>query len=303
MSAQYLLSPISQTLLNPFWSGFPLQNSFKTALFWSPRNLKINSQSSPYLTYQWQYIVDHFFLFENALLGTWWDTLTVLLLTHWLLLFSLLLVPSYLPSPLNTGVTQTHSLDIFFHILNPLVIWFSLSSNYISVLFSSVAESFSNSLQLYGLQHARPLCPSTTPRVYSNSCPLSWWCHPAISSSAVPFSSCPQSFSASGSFPMSQVFASGGQSVEVLASTSVLPMNTQDWSPLGWTGWTSLHQGTLKSLLQHHNSKASFLQCSAFFTVQLSHPYVTTGKTIALIRWTFIGKVMSLLFHMLSRLV
>ena len=98
----------------------------------------------------------------------------------------------------------------------------------------------SDSLWLHGLQHARPSCPSPTPRVYSNSCPLSWWCHPTISSSVIPFSSHLQSFPASGSFKMSQLFALGGQSIGVSASTSVLPMNTQDWSPLGWTGWISL---------------------------------------------------------------
>ena len=101
-----------------------------------------------------------------------------------------------------------------------------------------------------------------------------------------------QSFPASGSFPMSQFFASGGQSIEAPASVSVLPMNIQDWFPLGWTGWIVL-LGTLKSLLQHHSSKASILGHSAFLTVQLSHPYMTTGKTIALTRWTFVGKVMS----------
>ena len=102
---------------------------------------------------------------------------------------------------------------------------------------------------------------------------------------------------------MSQLFASGSQSIGVSASTSVLPMNTQDWFPLGWTGWISLQSKGLKNLLQHHRSKASILQHSAFFIVQFSHPYVTTGKTIALNRWTFVGKVMSLLFNMLSRLV
>ena len=103
---------------------------------------------------------------------------------------------------------------------------------------------------------------------------------------------------------MSQLFTWGGQSIGVSASASVLPMNTQDWSPLRWTGLDLLAvQGTLKSLLQHHISKASILQCSAFFMVQLSQPYMTTGKTIALTRWTFVGKVMSLLFNMLSRLV
>ena len=106
------------------------------------------------------------------------------------------------------------------------------------VQFSRWVES--SSLWCHKLQHARPPCPSSTPRVHSNPCPLSWWCHPTISSSVVPFSSCPQSLPASGSFPMSQLFASGGQSIGVSASTSVLQMNTQDWSPLGWTGWISL---------------------------------------------------------------
>ena len=109
---------------------------------------------------------------------------------------------------------------------------------FISVQFSH--SVMSGSLRLYGLQHARPPCSSQTPGVYPNSCPLSQWCHPTTSSSIVPFSSCPQSFAASGSFPMSQHFASGGWSIGVSASTSVLPMNTQDWSPLGWTGWISL---------------------------------------------------------------
>ena len=136
----------------------------------------------------------------------------------------------------------------------------------------------SNSSRSHEPQHARPPCPSPTPRVQPNSCQWSQWCHPVISSSVVPFSSCPQSFPASGSFQMSQLFASGGQSIGVSTSTSVLPMNIQHWSPLGWT----TVQGTLKSLLQHHSSKASILLHSAFFIVQLSHPYMTTGKTIAL---------------------
>ena len=138
--------------------------------------------------------------------------------------------------------------------------------------------------------------------VYPNSCPLSRWCHPPISSSVIPFSSCPQSFPASGSFQMSQLFTSGGQSIGV--SASVLPVNTQDWSPLEWTGWISLQsKGLFKSLLQHHSSKALILRWSAFFIVQLAHPYMTTGKSIALTRQTFVDKVMSLLFNMLSRLV
>ena len=128
----------------------------------------------------------------------------------------------------------------------------------------------------------RPPCPSPTPRVYPNSSPLSRWCHPNISSSVVFFFSHLQSFPESGSFPMSQLCASGAQSTEVSASASVLPMNTQDWFPLGWTGWISLQ--TLKGLLQHHSSKVSILWHSAFFRVQVSHPYMATGKAIALTR-------------------
>ena len=132
------------------------------------------------------------------------------------------------------------------------------------------------------------------------------WVGDAIQPShpVIPFSFCPQSFPASGSFQMSQLSTSGGQCIGVWASASVPPMNTQDWSPLGWTGWISLQsKGLFNGLLQHHSSKASILRRSAFFRVQLSHPYMTTGKTIALARWTFVGKVMSLLFNMLSRLV
>ena len=135
--------------------------------------------------------------------------------------------------------------------------------------FSSVAV-VSDSLRPHEPQHARPPCPSHTPRVHSNPCPLSWWCYPTISYSVIPFSSCLQAFLASRSFQMSQLFTSGGQSIGVSASTSVLPMNTQDWSPLGWTGWISLQSKGLKSLLQHHSSKASILWCSAFFIVQLT---------------------------------
>ena len=98
----------------------------------------------------------------------------------------------------------------------------------------------SNSLRPHESQHARPPCPSPTPRVHPNSCPSSWWCHPAISSSVVPFSSSPQSFPASESFPMSQLFVGGGQSIGVSTLASVLPKNTQDWSPSEWTGWISL---------------------------------------------------------------
>ena len=111
-------------------------------------------------------------------------------------------------------------------------------SKFCSVQFSRSVVS--DSLRPHGPQHARSPCPSPTPGVYPNSCPLSQWCHPTISSSVVPLSSCPQSFPASASFPVSQLFASGGQSIGVSASTSVLPMITQEWSPLGWTGWISL---------------------------------------------------------------
>ena len=113
------------------------------------------------------------------------------------------------------------------------------SARYWYFSYSSVAQSCPT-LRPHGPQHTRPSCPSPTPGVYPNLCPLSWWCHSTISSSVIPFSSCLQSFPASGSFQMSQLFTSGGQSVGVSASTSVLPMNTQDWSPLGWTGWNSL---------------------------------------------------------------
>ena len=142
-------------------------------------------------------------------------------------------------------------------------------------LFSSISV-MSDSLWPHGLQHARPSCPSPTPSIYSNACPLSQWCHPIISSSVIPFSSCLQSFPASGFFQMSQFFASGGQSIGVSASASVLPMNIQDWSALEW--WLDLFavQGTLKSLLQYHSSKTSVLLCSVFFIVQLS--YMTTEK-------------------------
>ena len=156
------------------------------------------------------------------------------------------------------------------------------------------------------LQHTKLPCPSLFPGDHSNSYPFSQWCYltiwsSAISSSVTPFSCC-QSFPAIGSFPMSRFFAWGDQSIGALAS--VLPMNIPglvscriDWFDLPAV------QGTLKSLLQHHSSKASILRHSAFFVVQFSHPYLTTGKTIALTRQTFVDKVMSLLFNMLSRFV
>ena len=162
----------------------------------------------------------------------------------------------------------------------------------------------SDSLQPHGLQHARLPCPSPTPGACSNSCSLSGRCHPTISSSVIPFSSCLQFFPASGSFPMTQFFASGGQSIEVSASASVFPINIQESFPLRWTVLISVQsKGLSRRLLQHDSSKASVLQLSLFLMVQLSHPYMTTGKTIALTRWTFVGKVMSLLFNTLSRFI
>ena len=123
----------------------------------------------------------------------------------------------------------------------------------------------SDSFRPHGLQHASPPCPSLTPRVYSNSCPLSWWCHPTISSYVIPFSSCLQFFLTLGSFQMSQFFTSGGQNIGVSASASVLPVNIQDWSPLGWTGWISLQSKGLSivfSVRHSHYINLHFLcQC------------------------------------------
>ena len=135
-------------------------------------------------------------------------------------------------------------------------------------LLSSVQFSHSvvsDSLQSHELQHARPPSPSQTPRVYPNPCPLSWWCHPTISSSVIPFSSCSQSLPASGSFPMSQLFAWGGQSIGVSASTSVLPMNTQDWSSSGWTSCISLQSKGLSGVFSN-----TTVQKHQFFSTQLS---------------------------------
>ena len=150
--------------------------------------------------------------------------------------------------------------------------WGKIHSSYGSMLtnpsFSSVQFSrsvVSDSLQPHESQHARPPCPSPTPGVYSNSCPSSWWCHPAISSSVIPFSSCPQSFPASGSFQMSQLIVWGGQSIGVSTSTSVPPMNTQDWSPLGWTGWNSLQSKGLSRVFSN-----TTVQKRKFFDSQLS---------------------------------
>ena len=136
-------------------------------------------------------------------------------------------------------------------------------SNISSVHFS--CSVMSDSLWPHGLQYARPPCPSPTSEVYSNSCPLSGWCHPTISSSVVPFASCLQSLPASGSFPMSQFFASGGQSIGVSATASVLPVNIQDWFPLGWTGWIFLLSKGLSKVFSN-----TTVQKHQFFGAQLS---------------------------------
>ena len=147
---------------------------------------------------------------------------------------------------------------------------------YRSILFTLIQLL---DIEMGGNNHSPLLMTSLHSDFHSH--PSSRWCHPAIPSSVVPFSSCPQSLPASESFPMSQISAWGGQSTGVSASASFLPKNTQGWS-LGWTGWIFAVQGTLKSLLQHHSSKASILQCSAFFTVQLSHPIHDHWKTHSL---------------------
>ena len=139
----------------------------------------------------------------------------------------------------------------------------------------------SNSLPPYGLQYAKPPCPSPTPRACSNSYPLSQWRHPTISSSVIPFSSCLQPFPTSGSLPKSRLFASGDQSVRVSASASVLPVNIQDWFPLGWTCWISLQSKGLSRVFsnttvqKHQFFELSFFYSPAFFTVQLSNLYMT----------------------------
>ena len=170
-------------------------------------------------------------------------------------------------------VLSIHSFFIFFwstpHVVS------RLKTKFNSMLFSSpnnawnsvqfISSVVSDSLRPHELQHARPPCPSPTPRVYPNSCPLSRWCHPTTSSSVIAFSFCPQSFPASGSFQMSQHFTWGGQSIGVSASTSVLPMNTQDWSPLGWTGWMSLQSKGLSRVFSN-----TTVQKHQFFSAQLS---------------------------------
>ena len=161
----------------------------------------------------------------------------------------------------------------YLHSWNFSFCWKKLKDTIIIALptnmgFSSVQFShsvMSDSLWPHESQHDRPPCPSPTPGVHPNSCASSQWCHPVISSSVVPFSSCPQSLPASGSFPMNQLFTWGGQSTGVSASASVLPMNTQDWSPLGWTGWISLQSKGLSRVFSN-----TTVQKHQFFSAQLS---------------------------------
>ena len=181
-----------------------------------------------------------------------------------------------------------------------------------SSCFSFPSQSFpfqfshsvmSDSLRPHESQHARSPCPSPTPGVHWDSRPSSQWCHPAISSSVILFSSCAQSLPASESFPMSQLFAWGGQSTGVSALASVLPKKSQSWSPSEWTGWIPLQSKGLSRVFSN-----TTVQKHQFFGTQPSsqsnlHPYMTTGKTIALTRRTFVGKVMFMLLSMLSRLV
>ena len=185
------------------------------------------------------------------------------------------------------------------------VVLFIMASWLLSVQFSSVQFSrsvMSDSLRPHGLQHARPPALSSTPGVYSNSCPLSRWCHPTTSSSVVCFSSHVQSFPASGSFQMSQFFTSGGQSVGVSASASVFPVNIQDWFPLWWSGSPCSPRDSEESSSTPQFKSINSLALSFLYSPTLTsmHDY---GKTIALTRWTFVGKVMSLLFNMLPRMV
>ena len=166
--------------------------------------------------------------------------------------------PGYLPDVGITPLAPT-PLALARGFFTPSATWGALC-----IQFSSVAQ-LCLTLWPHGLQHSMPPCPTPTPGVYSNSCPLSQWCRPTISSSVVPFSSCPQSLPASGSFPRSQLFAAGGQNIGVSASTSVLPMNTQDWSPLGWTGWISLQSKGLSRVFSN-----TTVQKHQFFGAQLS---------------------------------
>ena len=206
---------------------------------------------------------------------------------------------------LNLRKTSLYLKSCCTRVLTERLVWnIFLIISFFTIISDQISHSVvSNSLRPQESQHTRPPCPSPTPGVHSDSCPSSQWFHPAISSSVVPFSSCPQSLPGSVFSNESTLHMRWpkywGFSFSIIPSKEIprLISFRMDWLDL------LAVQGTLKSLLQHHSSKASILGRSAFFTVQLSHPYMTTGKPIALTRRTFVGKVMSLLFNMLSRLV
>ena len=166
--------------------------------------------------------------------------------------------------PLSGDLQRAEPRSLASHTRMAVVLWTWLCNGMSSVSqFSHLVVS--DSLRPHEYQHARPPCPSPTPGVYSDSCPSSQWFHPAISSSVTPFSSCPQSLQASGSFPVNQLFAWGGQSIGVSASALVFPVNTQDWSPLGWTGWISLQSKELSRVFSN-----TTVQKHQFFDAQLS---------------------------------
>ena len=159
----------------------------------------------------------------------------------------------------------TLSLHFFYFYLSPASV---INNFFLILVFTPIQFSrsvVSNSLRPHGLKYARPPCPSSTPGVYSHPCPSSRWCHPTISSSVIPFSSCLQTFPASGSFPVSQLFTSGGQSIGALASASVLPMNIQEWFPLGWTGWISTKSKGLSAAFSN-----TTVQKHQFFGIHIS---------------------------------
>ena len=196
-----------------------------------------------------------------------------------------------------TIYSLTYGISVF--LIGAILVWMSWHLSSIQFSRSVVSDS----LQAHELQQARIPSPSPTPRVHPNLCPSGQWCYPAISSSVIPFSSCPQSLPASESFPISQPFTWGGQSIGVSALESVLPMNIQDLSPLGRTGWISLQSKGLSRVFSNTTVQKHWFFGAQRSSQSDSHPYITTGKTIALTRWTFVGKVMSLLLNMLSRLV
>ena len=175
-------------------------------------------------------------------------------------MFELWFFTGYMP---RHGISRSYNSSIFSFLSNLHTAPHSGYTNFSSVQFSH--SVMSDSLRPHELQHTRPPCPSPTPRVHPKPCPLSQWCHPNISSSVFPFSSCLKSFPASGSFPMSQLFSSGGQSIGVSASASVLQMNTQDWFPIGWTGWISLQSKGLSRVFS-----STTVQKHQFFSTQLS---------------------------------